>query len=827
MKKVTRRALGGLVVAALVVGGVAAAASWNDEDPPEKAGGLSAEHLTTMFQQYGNTSGSWLGADRTASLKLPDNRILWLFSDTFLGKPGPDGSRPRTSGLINNSAITQTGAALGALHYGGSSAAPSALVPAGKGNDFAWVGDAAVSGESVQVLVNRYQRSGPGPLDHRLTGTALASFGLPDLTTGPVRDLPLGSRVSWGSEVLPDGEFTYVYGTEAAGDMKFAHLARVRGTDLTAPWEFWTGAAWTATEAQSARILSGVGTNYGMRRIGDRYVLVTHENNRTFSGDFVAYTAESPAGPFGGPHYLFDAPEAKAGHIVYDADLHTDLARPGRLLISYNVNNLDEEVTYGDASIYRPRFVEVEWPLDGSSEEGPDTPSGLTAAPDGAGIAGLAWQPVGGDGISYRVYRRDVTDGQTHFVRLPDSPGSATTFRTDFLVNGHDYEFAVTAVDGDGESPLSAPATMRAAVPPPAAPEGIRVDTLADGRVTVHWPEIPFVQLFKVFQRDLTAGQGDPVTAGTYPGRSATIGPLRHGHDYEITVVAVGGGGDSRPSAPVRARPTVAKPPAPQRPSAQVRSDGSIRLTWPQVAPGLSYQVFRRDVTDGGDFGPPGLATGTTFDTGRLVHGHEYEFTVAAVNSGGAGERSPGVRATADVAAPDEAPTRLVADPGPGRVELSWRSTGSRWYWVFRRDVTAGARDFTREEIPVEGTRATVHNLVDGHQYEFAVAAFGDGGVGPQSKVVRTRLPSALPTGLAARSDGPGAVTVTWNEARSGLSYRIQLRDATAGEGWITDPFPVTGNRFEKTLLTGGHRYEFRLQLADGSTTPAASVTVK
>ncbi|WP_433833870.1 fibronectin type III domain-containing protein [Actinoplanes sp. CA-015351] len=822
----TRRVFGGLVVAVLI-GGTAAAATWGGEDPPEDGGGIPAEQLTAMFQTYGDTSGTWLGADRTASVKLPDGRILWLFSDTFLGKPGADGSRPRTSGLINSSAIVQTGAELGPLRYGGTSAAPTSLVPVGKDADFAWVGDAVVTGESVQVLVNRYKRSGAGPLDHRLTGTTLATFGLPDLTTGPVRNLPLGTRISWGSEVMPDGEFTYVYGTEVTSDMKFAHVARVRGTDLNQTWEFWTGAGWTAAEDKSARLISGVGTNYGMRKVGDRYVLVTHENNLTFSSEFVAYTAESPTGPFGGPHYLFTAPEVADGHIVYDADLHPDLARPGRLLVSYNVNNLDEAVTYGDASIYRPRFFEIGWPLDGSSDEGPDVPEGLAATPDGAGVASLAWQPVDGDDITYRIYRRDISDGQTHFVRLVETPGGATSFRTDFLVNGHDYEFAVTAVDDDGESALSAPSTMRATVPPPSAPAAPQVQTLPDGRVTVRWESIAFVQLFKIFHRDTTNGQDKAVSAGTYPGKSATIGPLSSGHEYEITLVAVGGGGDSEPSAPARVTAIVAKPPAPGQPSAEARSDGSIRIAWPQVAPGLSYQVFRRDLTDGGDYGPPGIADGTTFDTGRLVHGHEYEFTVAAVNSGGVGERSPSVRATADLAAPDEAPTRLKADPDAGQVELTWRTTGSDWYWVFRRDLTAGEREFTREEIAVEGTKATVHGLVDGHQYEFTVAAFSDGGVGPQSKAVKATIPSALPTGLSARSDGPGAVIVTWKETRPGTLYRIQVRDATAGEQWQTDPYPVNGDRFDKTMLTGGHRYEFRIQLADGTTSDAAGVMVK
>ncbi|MER5888596.1 hypothetical protein ABT160_32630 [Streptomyces sp. NPDC001941] len=48
--------------------------------------------------------------------------------------------------------------------------------------------------------------------------------------------------------------------------------------------------------------------------------------------------------------------------ITYDARLHQHLARPGELLVSYNVNSLDPADNRTDASLYRPRFVEVALP---------------------------------------------------------------------------------------------------------------------------------------------------------------------------------------------------------------------------------------------------------------------------------------------------------------------------------------------------------------------------------------------------------------------------------------------------------------------------------
>ena len=806
---------------------VAVTAAAGPSAAPAGSGGMPAEQLTAMFDEYGDTSGRWLGADRTASVPLPDGRVLWLFSDTFLGRPAADGSRPRTALLVHNSAIIQEGQRLVATVHGGTPSRPTSLVPTESKDEFQWVGDGSVNDGSVQVLVNRYTRTGAGPLDHKLLGTALARFTLPGLVAEGVRPLPVGDRVSWGSELLVADGHTYVYGTEAAGEMKFAHLARVAGNDLSSPWEFWTGAGWSATEADSSHLLSGVGTNYGVRRIGDRYVLVTHENNLMFSSDFVAYTAGSPTGPFGGPHYLFRAAETDAGHVVYDADLHTELARPGKLLVSYNVNNLDEAVAYADAGIYRPRFVEVDWPPSDGDRKRPAPAGGLTAAAQGAGNAALDWQPSGKD-VTYKVYRRDTTAGQTHFVRLSGAgPGDRRSYRSDFLVNGHTYEFGVTASNDHGESRLSNVATVRATVPPPPPPIEVRAVPDPAGEVSLRWAPIPFVQLFRIFHRDVTADQRDATAAGAFPGTSATVGPLQHGHTYEFTVVAVGGGGNSKPSAPVRATIVVTPPGPPGAPSADTRPDGSVMLSWPPSGSGLSYQVLRRDLTAGESaFGRPAIATGTSLRVDHLLHDHEYEFAVAAVNGGGEGPLSAAVRVRARVAPPSAAPTDLRAEPGPAEVELRWRSTG-RWHWVFRRDLTRKQKDFVRDDIPVEGARATVGNLIDGHEYEFRVAAFNPGGVGPQSAAVRVKVPSGVPTDMTVTATGPGTARLTWRETRPGLVYRVQLRDATAAEPWRTDPYPVTGSRFDAMMLTGGHRYEFRLLVPDGSASAVASLTAR
>lgn len=63
---------------------------------PVAQGVTTAAAPAATFTNYANhTPDGWTGADSTFSVGLPDGRIVWLFSDTFLGPINPDGvSRP-------------------------------------------------------------------------------------------------------------------------------------------------------------------------------------------------------------------------------------------------------------------------------------------------------------------------------------------------------------------------------------------------------------------------------------------------------------------------------------------------------------------------------------------------------------------------------------------------------------------------------------------------------------------------------------------------------------------------------------------------------------
>jgi len=739
----TGRWLAGAVALVVLGGGLAVAILDRDggaAPAPPSPPTVSAAELTSMFGWYGDTGGQWTGGDNTASVALPDGRVAWLFSDSFLGKVDADHTRPRDSPFVNNTIVVQEGTLPVQTLHGGAPDRPAALVAPSAANEYYWAQDGVVEGDSLRVFYNRYRRDGTGFWDFTLTGSALATFDLPGLTLRQVTSLPVGDRVAWGSAVLADGGYTYVYGAEHTSDaLRFAHVARVPAGGLSGAWEFWTGSGWSTAAERSARLLSGVGTGYSVQRVGASYVLLTTEGNLLFNPSIVAYTAAAPTGPWDGPRQLYTPTEAAPGssRVSYDARLHPELAAAGKLLISYNVNSLDAETGYTDARVYRPRFVEVDWP---PAEPGARTPAParLTAAVNDVRPT-LRWTAVPG-ARQYWVYERDVTAGQTHPARRPQ-PVTGTSTDAGLLKDGHTYQFWVTADRPAAESPPSPVSTATRSRP--TVPEGLTAKPLPSGRIALTWAK-PGVNLwYWLYQRDATAGE--KWRRGDFPIDQTggfTTGPLLHGHTFEFRIAAIGPSGESAPSAVARATAQYEPPPAPTG-LRVTPGDAKADLTWSPPAAGLIYRLYYRDVTAGQSRFSRGAyqVDEPKAMAGALVNGHTYEFRVTAVRNGSEGPPSRSVRATPAAPKP-AAPTGLKATvTAPGTLTLTWVPLGSGVvYWVRYRDVTAGEKEFTKAVYPNAKPPALQPGLVAGHVYEVTVSAASLAGEGPPSKPVEVTV---------------------------------------------------------------------------------------
>ncbi|MFC7405827.1 DUF4185 domain-containing protein [Georgenia alba] len=326
--------------------------------------------LTDLFTTYADAGAGWTGADSTYSVPLRDGRLVWIFSDTFLGPVAEDGSRPEDTPFLNNSLLVQDWGHLRTV-TGGTRQEPTSLVGPTDDADWHWFGAGlpTPSGD-LQVGVLGFDRLGEGQWDWEWSHNSLATI---DTETWDVTDLaPLPSEAgvqwaSWYARTGPGGT-VYVYGVEDLGEEKYLHVAKVLGGDLTDPdtWRYWDGTGWTRQETGSARVLPDVANEYSVTPYRDGYLLITQDTSEPFSPAVEAYVACSPQGPFRHATTLFDMPEVgpegsygNPNVIGYNAHEHPELRSEDTLTVTYNVNSLQNTDLYDDVSIYRPRFVEV------------------------------------------------------------------------------------------------------------------------------------------------------------------------------------------------------------------------------------------------------------------------------------------------------------------------------------------------------------------------------------------------------------------------------------------------------------------------------------
>lgn len=323
--------------------------------------------LTTAFAAYGDQRKAWTGGDSTYSVPLSADRRAWLFSDTLYGPVNGDGTQPLDTTFVNSSIVVEKDGTPLKTVTGGTGSDPTGLI-APSGDSWYWLGAGLLrdDGSSVDVVFMRFERFGPGQWDWGWKENVLGRLDPHALKVRETVPLPSASGVNWASWLSRSGDHTLIYGVEDLGLTKYMHIARVAGDDLAGPWEFWTGSGWSDSETDSVRVTDGVANEYSVTPYRDGYLLVTQDTLELFSRNIVGYVSCSPTGPFTRIGTLYSTPETglfgsygNPNVFTYNAHEHPELRDGNRLLVTYNVNSFDPNDLYADATIYRPRFVDV------------------------------------------------------------------------------------------------------------------------------------------------------------------------------------------------------------------------------------------------------------------------------------------------------------------------------------------------------------------------------------------------------------------------------------------------------------------------------------
>jgi hypothetical protein len=322
--------------------------------------------LDNLFANYGNSGQGWTGGDGGASARLPDGRIFWAFSDTWLGPVLPNGLRPQNLPLLSNVAVIQSRNRFTTL-YGGTPSSPKPFLTSGlQGDTGYWNNGAIVSANTLYVSYSAYSALEPG-FSYQLLDTVFAAYSLPNLSLESVTPVDQGSQMKWGVCMLRQGGYVYIYGAGFAGSLygqTDMYVARAPESHVLGPWQYFNGRTWSDNSSDAAPLTNIVRDPYSVGELDGIYVLFTMPD-APLSTELQAYFGPTPVGPFTHGESIYSTVLPEESHYVnpnsiyeYGAYLHPEFTKGNTLVVSYQVNSFTSQ-GWVLAKLIRPRYIDV------------------------------------------------------------------------------------------------------------------------------------------------------------------------------------------------------------------------------------------------------------------------------------------------------------------------------------------------------------------------------------------------------------------------------------------------------------------------------------
>lgn len=354
---VCHRRLVGLAGLALTLSGC------GPEAPP-----LAAERWPEADSLFTSDS-RFIGGDGAYSVDLGNERVLWLFGDSFIALT-PE-RRRSASWMVRNSVAIQTGydpaRAYMQFYYRWQERHPASFFPE-LANQWYWPGPGIRLGDRLLLLGGRLYQEGEGMWGFRTAASVAFVVDNPDdePSAWQLEETPLppeGAQVQMGGALLTSGDYLYVFGNE--GDVHDVYLARIelrraeQGDLSRAEW--WTGDGFGAGSEREPVIEIGA-PEYSIHFASElgKYLFISSEG---FGGTTLAVrSAPEPWGPWTEPRDIVRPPESfRPGAFVYAGKAHPELS--GADLVATYVPSGDEDSPPDpEERLYYPRFLRLEYP---------------------------------------------------------------------------------------------------------------------------------------------------------------------------------------------------------------------------------------------------------------------------------------------------------------------------------------------------------------------------------------------------------------------------------------------------------------------------------
>ncbi len=369
--------------------------------PADAASGFycrTADEWNALFDRRNRYVKGWLAADGIYSVPTSEDKTVFLFSDTLIGRSDKNGKTAGAS-MPNHTAAVLRGSAPERskikFYYGSDGRRRDA------GNLFGekyWLFDGICIDDTLYILAfvpSKLMK----PLCVRLIAVPV-KCGEPHFSRYTVGgDIPELCYYSADGQYLyafgqgitdcteEDG-YVYIYGYKdplTAPESRDLIVSRIRAADFGdfSLLRYWNGSDWTDDIEKCADIAENVGCEMSCTKLPSgpqtgKYILVYMY--ATISGRLAYALGDTPCGPFSGPVFFYDAPEngapaanGTATLYTYNAKAHPALSSEGELLISYNVSSSGEQYT----TDYHPRFLWLTYDADAAAQRPQETKTGF------------------------------------------------------------------------------------------------------------------------------------------------------------------------------------------------------------------------------------------------------------------------------------------------------------------------------------------------------------------------------------------------------------------------------------------------------------------
>ena len=326
-------------------------------------------------------AAGWIGSDVAHSIPLGNDKILWLFGDTFIGTV-TDNKRDLGAAFINNSIAIQdlsSGPPGTVQFYWGSSNTSFFPHQSGTPGSFYWPTMGTMIGNELFLFCYSVTFGGGG-LGFTLANTTLIRvpnpLDSPELWVKNAYDLGIdNSAMGLHSAVIVEESYLYMMGYDGMGNMALARadVQDLLDGGLSEVFEYWvqgsSGPEWGDTPANLVPLFSpsNTETDIHYEPSWDRYIVTTYG---VFSPTIYLTTAKDLTGPWSESVCIYDVPEHETVSfdiISYAVRPHPELStKPGELVISYATNSLGTIAplfTEEGLAIYWPRFIRVQLEL--------------------------------------------------------------------------------------------------------------------------------------------------------------------------------------------------------------------------------------------------------------------------------------------------------------------------------------------------------------------------------------------------------------------------------------------------------------------------------